>query len=288
MYKITKPDFINNFIWIYELSRLGIVVIILDSCDVFKTPVNSENPNDNPFDPTNPDYQPPLATITQGPANGSVINNDYVTFSWTGNSSECQFSYALDNAEPSVWSSGKTVTFNYLDDGDHSFQVKARYSVDDVQESPSEITFNVNAIEGPALWIYHKKTITTINQNFSVDVVVEEVADLSMISVVLNFDPVYLSVQDYEVLESSSMLAGKELIKVDSYDNISGKLTVYLALVDGSNTVLSGTGSIIRVSFLSLKRGTTEVEFCDDCYFRKSDNSAITIMNKVKSLVEIR
>ena len=22
MYKITKPDFINNFIWIYELSRL--------------------------------------------------------------------------------------------------------------------------------------------------------------------------------------------------------------------------------------------------------------------------
>ena len=25
MYKITKPDFINNFIWIYELSRLSIV-----------------------------------------------------------------------------------------------------------------------------------------------------------------------------------------------------------------------------------------------------------------------
>jgi len=23
MYKITKPDFINNFIWIYELSRLN-------------------------------------------------------------------------------------------------------------------------------------------------------------------------------------------------------------------------------------------------------------------------
>ncbi|HOG76364.1 MAG TPA: hypothetical protein PLQ47_09105, partial [Candidatus Marinimicrobia bacterium] len=25
MYKITKPDFINNFIWIYELSRINTV-----------------------------------------------------------------------------------------------------------------------------------------------------------------------------------------------------------------------------------------------------------------------
>jgi hypothetical protein len=263
------------------------IIIMLGSCDVFKIPISSENPNDNPFDPTNPDYQPPLATITLGPADGSTINNDHVTFSWTGNNPECQFFYSLDNAQPSVWSSVKTVTFNYLDEGDHSFQLKARYSIDDVQENPSTVTFTVDAIAGPALWICHKKTSTSVNSNFSVNVIVEDVSDLSMASIILNFNPAYLSIQDYEVLESSSILAGKQVIKVDGYDNVSGKLIVYLALVDGSNAALSGTGSIIRVSFLSLKRGTTEIRFGDDCYFRKSNNSAIPIVNKAKSLVEI-
>jgi len=75
-------------------------------------------------------------------------------------------------------------------------------------------------------------------------------------------------------------------LKVNNYDN-NGKLTVYLALVGESNPVLSGTGSIIRVHFLSLKRGTTEIEFGDECYFRKADNTEIPIVNKVKSLVEI-
>jgi len=278
----------RNFIWLICLILSGIIVILLSSCDVFKTPVGDENPDDNPFDPNNPDYQPPLATITQGPSDGSIIGNDFVTFSWTGNNLECQFSYTLDEAEPSAWGSGKTVTFNYLDEGDHSFQVKARYSADDVQENPSSVAFTVNAITGPALWIYHKKTTTSINSDFAVDVVVEEVTDLSMASVEVNFDPTYLQIRAYEVLEDGSILSGKQLIKVDSHDDNVGKLTVYLALVGESDSGISGTGSIIRVHFLSRKRGTTEVEFGDDCYFRKSDNSTIPIVNKAKSLVEIR
>jgi len=277
----------RNFIRLICLILSGVIVILLSSCDVFKTPVSNENPDDNPFDPTNPDYQPPLATITQGPADGSTINNDYVTFSWSGNSLECQFSYTLDDAQPSAWSSGKTVTFDYLDEGDHSFQVKARYSVDDVQENPSMVAFTVDAIAGPALWICHKKTTTSINTDFSVDVVVEEVAELSMASVVVNFDPVYLQIRAYEVLEDGSILSGKQLIKVDSRDDDIGNLTVYLALVGESNSGISGTGSIIRIIFLSRKRGTTQIEFGDNCYFRKSDNSAIPIVNKAKSLIEI-
>jgi hypothetical protein len=277
----------RNFIRLICLILFSMIIIMLNSCDVFKTPVSNENPDDNPLDPTNPDYQPPLATITQGPADGSTINNDYVTFSWSGNSPECQFSYTLDDAEPSAWSSGKTVTFDYLDEGDHSFQVKARYSVDDVQEDPSTVSFMVDAIAGPALWICHKKTTTSVSSDFAVDVIVEEVTDLSMASVVVNFAPAYLQIRAYEVLEDESILSGKQLIKVNSHDDETGKLTVYLALVDGSNAVLSGTGSIIRVHFLSLKRGTTEIGFGEDCYFRKSDNSAIPIVYKAISLVEI-
>ena len=278
----------RNFIRLICLILAGIIVILLSGCDVFKTPVSNENPDDNPFDPTNPNYQPPQATITQGPSDGSTINNDYVTFSWTGYNPECQFSYILDDAEPSAWISGKTVTFNYLDEGDHSFQVKARYSVDDVQENPSMVAFTVDAIAGPALWIYHKKTTISFNSDFAVDVVVEEVTDLSMASVVMNFDPTYLQIRAYAVLEDGSILSGKQLIKVNSHDDNVGKLTVYLALVGESDSGISGTGSIIRVHFRSRKHGTTEIEFGDECYFRKSDNSAIPILNKVKSLVEIK
>ncbi len=261
--------------------------MFLSACDVLTTPVEHENPDDNPIDPDNPEYVPPLATITVGPVSGSIIDTDEVMFCWCGNTEDCLFSYKLNNNPWSPWDADTTVSFNYLDELDYLFQLKASYPTGSEQAVPETVTFTVDAIEGPALWLYHKKVKTTVNDTFSVYVVVEEVNDLAMAAVNLNFNPEYLQIQSYEILENDSVLAGKQVIQVDNHDNDIGKMTVYLALVSSENASVSGTGSIIRIVFRSLKQGITEIEFDDDCYFRKADNTEIPMLDRVNSLVEI-
>jgi len=275
--------FRNEFSWMRWLFLVLVIGLNL-TCELLKNPAKPGE--DNPFDPDNPDYVPPTTEIYTGPHDSETIGVDSVIFKWRGSHPECYFSYSLDDETWSEWSRDTVLIRTYLDEGDHAFSVKCRYPSGEVEKEPLVIRFTVDAIAGPALWICHKKTSTLINSDFSIDVILEEVSNLSMASIVVNFDPTYLQIQSYAVLEDESILSGKQLIKVNNYDN-NGKLTVYLALVGESNPVLSGTGSIIRVHFLSLKRGTTEIEFGDECYFRKADNTEIPIVNKVKSLVEI-
>ena len=252
------------------------------------TQVDDVNPDDNPLDPDNPDYESPLAIISEGPANGSTINDDFTTFKWYGNNNQCEFSYRLNNNDWSPWSTDTVTTLDYLDEINHVFQVKAKYSSDSVQHVPSTVTFTVDAIEGPALWLYHKKVETSVNDTFSIYVMAEEVTELAIMSVVLNFDPAYLQIQEYEICENDSILNGSEFFKVNKCDNTNGQLTVYLALESSEQGSLNGSGPIIRVVFKAVQRGTTNITFDDGCYFRKANNNPIEIISKVSSLIEIR
>ena len=262
--------------------------LLIMSCDVLTTQVENVNPDDNPIDPDNPDYEPPLAIISEGPENGSTINDDFVTFKWYGNEEDCEFSYRLDDDEWSEWNADSIVNYDYLDEINHIFEVKAKFSTDSVQNVPSSVSFTVNAIEGPALWLYNKKIETSVNSTFSVYVIAEEVTELAMMSVVLNFDPAYLEIQEYEVCEDDSILNGRQLIQVNNCDNAKGLLTVYLALVSNEQESLNGSGPIIRVVFNAMQQGISNISFDNGCYFRKANNNPIEIISKVSSLIEIK
>ncbi len=262
--------------------------LFIMSCDVLTTQVDDVNPDDNPLDPDNPDYESPLATISEGPANGSTINDDFTTFKWYGNNNQCEFSYRLNNNDWSPWSTDTVTTLDYLDEINHVFQVKAKYSSDSVQHVPSTVTFTVDAIEGPALWLYHKKVETSVNSIFSIYIMAEEVTELAMMSVVLNFDPAYLQIQGYEVCEDDSILNGHQVIRTDKFDFVNGIMTVYLALISSEQESLNGSGPIIRVYFKAIQQGTSNISFDDGCYFRKANNNLIEIISKVSSLIEIR
>ncbi|MFH2140989.1 MAG: cohesin domain-containing protein, partial [Bacteroidota bacterium] len=167
------------------------------------------------------------------------------------------------------------------------FQVIAKYPTDSVQHIPSEVSFTVDAIEGPALWLYHKKIETTVNDTFSIKVMIDEVTDLAMMSIELGFDPTYLQVQEYELIENGALLIGKDLIQVDQVDNDEGQLTIYLALVSDAQEAINGSGPIINVFFNAQSSGSTEIRFDEKCYLREFDNSEIPINIKVSSLVTI-
>ena len=193
-----------------------ILTFLISSCEVINTQVDV-NVDDNPQDVENPDYEPPLAIITEGA--DSIITDDFVTFKWTGNSDDCEFSYKLDNDNWSKWKSDSVVTYDYLDEITHLFQVKAKFLTDSVQNIPTTVPFTVNAIEGPALWLHNKKIETSVNDIFFVYIVAEEVIDLAMISLIVNFNPTYLSIQDYEISVNDSILEKSAVICVPKYDN---------------------------------------------------------------------
>ncbi len=262
--------------------------LLIMSCDVLTTQVEDVNPDDNPIDPDNPDYEAPLATIVESPDDGSTINTDIFTFRWSGNNDDCQFSYRLNNDSWSPWSTDTSITLDYMDEIHYSFQVKAKYSTDSVQHVPSTVTFTVDAIEGPALWLYHKKVETSVNDIFSIYVMAEEVTELAMMSVILNFDPAFLQVQNYEICEDDSILNGHQIIRTDKFDFVNGILTIYLALISSEQESLSGCGPIVRVNFKAMQQGTSNIFFDNGCYFRKANNDPIEIISKVSSLIEIR
>lgn len=260
-----------------------IIFFLIIAC----TPQNDLEPPTNPYDPDNPDYETPLATIIESSVNSDTIITDIATFRWIGNNDDCQFAYRLDDNSWSAWGPDTFTTFDYLDEDTHTFQVKARYPTGEEQTIPDEIGFIVDAIKGPSLWISPKKVETTENSPFSVYVMVEEVENLSMLSIKLNYNSDYLQIQAYEILENESFLYSYQLISAIN-ENINGELTVYLALAGDGTESLSGSGTILRLDFNPVLKGTTQISFDENCSFREYDNTIIEIYSKTSSTVTIR
>ena len=79
------------------------------------------------------------------------------------------FSYKLDNQNWSNWSNVKEATFTYLDEGKHTFMVKAKYINNIEQEEPAKVDFTVDAVKGPALMFRPRKVEITAGQYFDVE-----------------------------------------------------------------------------------------------------------------------
>ena len=129
-------------------------LLAVTSCDMV-VPPEEESEYDNPRDPENPDtYVAPLTTITSGPSEGSTVNTSTVTFEYESNAD--LFQTRIDSGSWSVWSSALSTTFEYLDEGPYTFEVRSAYdpgtgAPTDIEETPKSVTFIVNAVTGPSL-----------------------------------------------------------------------------------------------------------------------------------------
>lgn len=104
-----------------------------------------------------------------------TIDSSSVTFIWEANEDANEFSYSLDNVVWSEWFEDKTLTLHYLDEGEHIILINTRFS--DIYESdnPLEVTFEVDAIQGPSLRLFPLLRKGNIGVMDTVHVFVEEV-----------------------------------------------------------------------------------------------------------------
>ena len=264
--------------------------LFIMSCDVLTTQVDDVNPDDNPIDPDNPDFIPPTTTLISAPDEGEIISVDNVTFKWRGNDPSCTFSYHLNNEIWSEWTQDTLVTYTYLDEGEYIFSVKSCYPTGVEEDPEKSVSFTIDAVKGPALRFYKKKVETPAGSNFQIEVWAEEVSELAIISINIDFNTNYLQVQNLNIYNDETAFLrknGGNIIEVHNFDNSNGNITVYLSRTDTDPLGVDGSGALFIISFTAKSRGTTNITFDNGCYFRKANNNPIEIISKVSSLIEI-
>lgn len=266
---------------------LILLSLFIMSCDVLTTQVEDVNPDDNPIDPDNPDFIPPTTTLISAPDEGEIISVDNVTFKWRGNDPSCTFSYHLNNEIWSEWTQDTLVTYTYLDEGEYSFSVKSRYPTGAEEDPEKSVSFTIDAVKGPALRFYKKKVETPAGSNFQIEVWAEEISGLAIISINIDFNTNYLQVQNLNIYNDETAFLrknGGNIIEVHNFDNSNGNITVYLSRTDTDPLGVDGSGALFIISFTAKSKGTTHLNFNDNCSFRTSENNLIAI-NKMESAI---
>ena len=201
-------------------------------------------PPDNPFDPGNPDYVGPTAVIVSGPAEGEIIDTTAVTFVWEGNESATEYRYKFDSPDWSDWNTATSHTFDYLDEGDHSFEVQVRSVNGDVQETPILLDFVVDAVSGPSAIVFPYSQKGSPGDTLIYQIIAEEVTDLFAVecNILINAD--YLEL--IEIVNGNIVDEwGGDPLVIDDITLSSASFS--MVSVEGSNNSFSGTTSIISL-----------------------------------------
>jgi len=209
-------------------------------------------PPDNPLDPNNPVYELPTSYLTSGPANGEVLNNTEVTFQWVGNESATEYSYKLDNSDWGEWTEELFVTFSYLDDGNHTFDLKASSVNGDVQIHPTEILFTVAAVSGPALitYPYYQEAYTGDTLTISIQLVeVDSIYGLGFELTIPTDSLTFVGYKDGELIEQ---WGGQTLsiVNVSAESSVS-TLSFAITAVEGTPSGFSGSTSVLDLQFIA-------------------------------------
>ena len=258
---------------------LAILMAILFVCLACE-PLPEEPEYDNPEDKEkNPDYIAPETDIVSGPGEGEELTSHTVTFEFSGNENVQEYSYRLDDEDWSAWQEVSTVTFEYLDEDDHSFQVMGRYNQDDEDETPAIRNFTVNAIQGPALRFFPRKINTTSGSTFSVEIYAEEVVDMMGVSLEISTSDIPVDIISYQILDQDGdflLQNGGNVITLDEQDG-TVSLVLNIAVSNSDPAGLSGSGAIVRMEMELTSSENAEVNFNELSEMQNSEIQDIEI-----------
>ena len=239
---------------------------------------------ENPLDPGNPDYESPIVNIISGPGEGEVIDEPQVTFAWEGNELVDFYRYRFNANDWTDWSVETSKTFDYLDEGNHSFSVQSQYLTGDTSQVEN-ISFMVDAVTGPALMFYPRANFSSVGSNVTFQVLAEEVTSLTAAQFNVTFDPSKLEI--VSVTQGSLLqLSGESIFNVE-FDNQTGSFSVVTAALGGDQPSGMGTGPLLEVVLTVKETGTSYLEFDGTELFRDPSNNDITINETVDGLVVV-
>lgn len=252
--------------------------------------VSCEKEWNNPFDEKS---ETSKTIILLGPVEGEIIGESSVTFTWEGNEWAVEYSTKLNDDNWSEWTSVMQITYDYLGEGEHTFQVKSRSSAEDKEEIPKSTTFTVNAIAGPAFVMERQLIKVNNNSLFFIDIIAEEADDLLASFVKIEFDTAKLEVLSIDTTGTGNWSAnadGITFVTTSVADaNTNGWMEINTTRLGGKPAGMSETGTVARITFTASNIGITIISFSTNntCQMRDSNNGNIDINDLVETRVEI-
>lgn len=276
----------------FHVSIVG--VVLLWGCDLANTP--STPTRNNPTDPSSPTFQSPNAVISKGITSGEILANHSTTIEWTGNLSDDQmlYSFRMDSSNWSLFSVGKSASYELLDEGQHLFTVKARYLNQVEQPTPTTVPFSVDAVKGPAVLCTPRKTSIIKNNTFDVEIGLEEVNEVAGVKIMIQYDKTKFSLEAvpevYKDSKSILLKNGGSVIDIVDINSVTGTITFNLAVAGGNPAFVSGSGKLGKLRFRALANSGTrqQITVGTESLLRKSDNTVIQIQATVNAIVDIQ
>jgi len=257
-----------------KIYLLGIVLLFSCGAEEFEP--------DNPIDPDNPDYIPPIVSILSGFPDGQVITNSSITVSYSGNEPSMLFRTKLDTNDWSGWVSSTTETIDHLDEGDHEFFLQGKYTTGDTSEV-FWVPFAVDAVQGPSLLFFPRKSIQSVGDLVTLKVFAEEVFELAGTGFTLEYNPARIRI---DAVRSGDIFIGSGTpIFLDHVDEVNGTIDISTAIWDGSGSTFSGTGIVMEIDVVLLSGGDAQIEFDGTEVFRNKNNTEIIINESVGGII---
>lgn len=244
---------------------------------------NEEFVAENPYDPSNPEYIPPIVSIVSGLTENQVVESHYITVSLQGNESSMLYRAKIDSLPWSGWLSTETFLLDYLDEGNHHFYFQGKYLTDDTSYIYT-VPFEVNAVSGPSIMTFPRRHFAGQGDTVNFQIQLEEVYDVSGVEFTLHYDPSLVNLISINQGDIFANLGS--VIYFEDVAESDGKLTINNAVWGGQLTGFNGTGTLIEFSFMSIQNTSSEI-ILEEVTMRDSQNQNIIINNQISGYIEI-
>ena len=237
---------------------------------------------ENPIDPNNPDYIPPIVSFVSGPGPGETIYAENTVITFSGNESSMLYRSQLDSSGWSGWISSQSITLDYLDEGDHIFYLQGQYTTGDTSYVIS-VPFIVDAVSGPSLMFYPRKTVASQGETIQLKLIAEEVYSLAGLEASIEYDPGKLTILEVASGEIFTE-TGDPIFFFEDKKEI-GVLTLTSAVWGDTEPAFTGTQVIAILDIRVDQVGNLAINFSGNEVFRDQNNIEIQISESVPGLV---
>lgn len=260
-----------------------LILMTLICCEALEGP-----DYENPRIPGDPGYVPPVVTLISPIEDNGVLQSDSVEFAWFGNKPELLFSYKITGQAWSPWQPDTSITYRGLNEGANEFSVTGKYYNIVTDETETTVHFTVDDISGPAIWLKPRLQTISNTQAAIIDIMLEDVSDLMVMSIKINYNPSEASVWGITVFDgdrSFLKITGATITSATNIDTI-GTITLDLLVTGGEPFGISGSGAIARILFNAFTNTILTIQ--PTSILRDINNEVIVIQETVSAEVEMR
>jgi hypothetical protein len=242
----------------------------------------------NPCDTTHPGFVAPRTYITEAPDSLRPVAVPYVTFQWRRNPVVGSYFVHFDS-NPGSWTSDTSATFDFLDEGSHTFTIYSTNTGGCVVEKPAVVkTFTVDAVQGPSVMFFPRMKTVGVGETFTYDIRAEEVTNLFGAKLSVSYSASLVTVDSVQA-GSYVQSSGGDAIVFSSLDNVGGKAVINLVIVGGNPKGITGSGVIATLMCRALVTGTADFSFDQgETTYRDTTNASIPIRDLVGGKVVVQ